>query len=725
VLLSAIWTYPLIAKFSQEMVGCGGDRYIFLWNFWWFEQAIKSSSLEVLSCPYLYYPAGTHLAFHSLSWLNCLLAFILKPLFTASQSYNFIFFLSFPLASLAMYSLCRQLKCSISASFMGGLVFSFWGGHTVSYEQLNIASIHWIPIYVLILLLVIARLGQAQKGHLILPGVLLSGVFLLNALSCWYYGYYLLFLSIIMTVGRSVGAIRSGHCKRFMVNLISLVIITSLTTFLSLSFIYGPVLWSSEVIDHTPDVKELESSRVTLATLLLPRLNHPFLGSISATLYSWFGLSAPWGFESSLSFGVVVLIFAIIGFHFLSTKDKYLWSMIFLFFLFLSHGNPLTNASSANGSFFPVNPLKLVPFASFLRVPSRATIICVLVLSILVAQGFTRLRLRSKRRKLLLAGLSCSLILAEYAPQPLCMRPLPHIPDTYRILGKTPSHQAILTLSDRAHEARKSLFFQREHGRPITLGFVSHPGHSAYDSFHLYALLEHLVKNRELPPIHIEFRNGGEQLPSGTTERNHYFLDNRHHLSEILNAYNIEHVSLHPNSWLGNKPATIRCLQDELGPELEYDPHHFLRIYRVPQRKLTDTFIFPGNGFVSYNQARSTLTGRNEATLVIVSDREQLLSLKYRLVAPIGSNINLTSKHPQTSSSWRIQGIRKGKNGFKHSLSLKKGVNLISFKVIDAHNQTHDPYDLDSTYSKPGRNRNTLFTLRKMKLFFRDTPQDH
>ena len=150
--LSLLWTYPLLIKFSTEMLGFGGDRYIYLWNMWWMKKALLDLHTNPLYTNYLFYPEGIGLAFHDFSIFNSLLSVPLQSLFTLKEIYNLLFLATLVFGGFGCFLLLRYLTGDSRAAFISGLIFAFWGGRAYYIEHLSLASIQWFPYSALFLL---------------------------------------------------------------------------------------------------------------------------------------------------------------------------------------------------------------------------------------------------------------------------------------------------------------------------------------------------------------------------------------------------------------------------------------------------------------------------------------------------------------------------------------------------------------------------------------------
>ena len=64
-LIALAMSWPLPRYLSTHIPYGGGDDYQFMWNMWWFRQALPSGT-NPFSTPLLYYPYGAPLVFSTL-----------------------------------------------------------------------------------------------------------------------------------------------------------------------------------------------------------------------------------------------------------------------------------------------------------------------------------------------------------------------------------------------------------------------------------------------------------------------------------------------------------------------------------------------------------------------------------------------------------------------------------------------------------------------------------
>ncbi|MBN2381241.1 hypothetical protein JXQ70_00020 [bacterium] len=619
-IIAVFWTYPLVRKLSIELVGLGGDRYIYLWNFWWFKKAFLSKELEIMFTPMVYYPVGTHLAFHSLIVASGFMAYVLGHFFSAIESYNLIFFLSFPIAGLTAFMLAQDVGLSFRPALVSGLVFGFWSGHWTHLDHLNQASIHFIPLFILFLRrwLVIDAPALKQARALAIPSFLTGLAWVINALSNWYYGIYLVYVLSCALIYRTVRILFQPRTRkiRSLGHLSLSCLWFGLGALIVLGPLYAPIFGLMLQPGKTSSAVMMDQTSALLRTVFLPNITHPVYGKGMQFLFNTFGQPLVWGFEGSLFFGCVPLVLAIIGFIKSRTSEKWFWLFVFAVFFLLALGPSFSLFGRDISWLMPVNLLVKLPFMSFLRVPSRFIVICVVVLALLSGWGarFVLERMGRKSGQIMF-GLICLLILFDYFRYPTYMAPTDPVPKTYQRIGRESDNRAMLTMCDLMHEIRKVSYYQTIHQKPVTLGFTSHFTAPSFETFNLYAIVDTLLRLKQTPPVTIEPVVGHENSEKVQ-------LDVQGHLSEILNEYGIGWVSLHPNYWVHNRPRNTKLLSEELGGFIESDPASGLLIFEVPLKTNIQSFVLLGKGFTSYDNNTTEMVCLDGATFVIINHQD-------------------------------------------------------------------------------------------------------
>lgn len=165
ILLTLALTYP-VALTLFTRVPAGGDAWHNIWNLWWVKQALVDRHVDLYSTDMLYYPNGVSLYLHTLTPTAGLLSI---PLQLAGANlvsvYNLVMLLSFVLGGYGAFLLCRYVGAGRWPAFVGGAVFAFSPYHFAHlYGHMNLASLQWIPFYILLLLKAVDLPGRSYTG---------------------------------------------------------------------------------------------------------------------------------------------------------------------------------------------------------------------------------------------------------------------------------------------------------------------------------------------------------------------------------------------------------------------------------------------------------------------------------------------------------------------------------------------------------------------------------
>ena len=149
--LTLVMTYPAVLHLGSQVLSSGPDAWVFWWNNWWIKKALTTGQ-QLYTTPYLFFPQGVSLTYHSFSWLNTALWLLLEPLFGTVSAYNLTVLWVFPIAGWGMYYLVHDLTGSEGASFLAGLIYAFVPYRMGQMNHANLMGTQWIPLYTLYLL---------------------------------------------------------------------------------------------------------------------------------------------------------------------------------------------------------------------------------------------------------------------------------------------------------------------------------------------------------------------------------------------------------------------------------------------------------------------------------------------------------------------------------------------------------------------------------------------
>ena len=140
LILTFCMTYPAMLVAQHSLIGIPrGDKFQFIWIFWWVEQAL----LELHQLPGFtslqYHPTGVSLVVHDMTYFWSLLSVPLQLVLDPRFVLNLFLLICFPLNGLCFYRLARVVTGSRLGALVGSVVFAycpyFLGRFYVSHIQ--------------------------------------------------------------------------------------------------------------------------------------------------------------------------------------------------------------------------------------------------------------------------------------------------------------------------------------------------------------------------------------------------------------------------------------------------------------------------------------------------------------------------------------------------------------------------------------------------------------
>ena len=482
LLLTLLFTWPLVLHLTDALPGEGGDSWQYLWNFWWFDQALfHGKALYFTQAQY--YPQGTSLLFHTLSPLHSLVALPARILGGYLLAYNFIVLLAGTLSGYGAFLLAREvlrngedsvgarhavpLLPSDLAAFLAGAVFTLCPYRSVHLlGHLSLISTETLPFFTLFAFRALKRPGWRPA-----LGIALS--LLAAALIDWYYPLYMLLLAgffLLWAGGETLLRRRTGR------SLLQSAATLAAGIFLAgllLSPLLIPMMREAGTAAYLEEPLEFSTAYgADLAAFVVPSPLHPLWGDF---FRPW---SEPFA-EGNTAEGIVYLGFVPLALAAAGLREKAgkIWAIAAGLFALLSLGPYLKVLNHPTGVPLPYLWLYQLPIVRFTRVPSRYVVVTQLALAVLAALG-TRALLKGAKpwRASLLSFALLAFLVLEYLPIPYPLTPA-RIPAFYRQLAQTPGEEAILELPLQKPNSpwyyTRWMLYQTVHGRPSFRGYIS------------------------------------------------------------------------------------------------------------------------------------------------------------------------------------------------------------------------------------------------------------
>jgi hypothetical protein len=296
-LLAFVMTYPLALNLRSLIPG-GTDAYWYLWNFWWFDKAVVGMHVNpLLHNPMFFYPKGLLMAITELSPYNSFISIPLQELFGSIAAYNLLLISSFILSGYGMFLLVRYLISDSYASFISGIIYSFSSYHFVEafgisadrpQGHLNLATMQWIPLYVLCLLKLVKDPNPKNA-------LLCALFFFLSSMATWQYmGFLVLFTGLYILY-----LLRSER-KRLTKDFAVYFGLSIFLTFMLLFPLAYPILSQSLRVDYmSSDIATIAYFSADLMDFIIPGQLNPVFGRYSLEFHeSLFQKSLLYGYPS-------------------------------------------------------------------------------------------------------------------------------------------------------------------------------------------------------------------------------------------------------------------------------------------------------------------------------------------------------------------------------------------------------------------------------------------
>ncbi|NJN67805.1 MAG: hypothetical protein HC884_14405 [Chloroflexaceae bacterium] len=468
VLLTLLFTYPLVAHLSDMVVGLAVDAESHLWSYWWMRKALLELHTNPFVTTWLYYPEGASLYFYAYNVVHALLSIPLQNRFGLVVAYNLTELLGFFLAAWSAYWLARDVTGSRAASFLAGVAFAFAPTQLFHFNagQPNLHGVEFIPLYVLC---VRRWLNFGRSRWLLGAAIALA----LNAFSDWQFAVYLQLLT-----GAVLLAVLLAHPRfRWWVVVRSLAWrVASLQAlfFVAVAPVAGPMYLELQ----GPDPYMLRSRRDTIyhspdvLAFFIPNPEHPLWGDWA--LQQFERLKTPGITVPFVSLSYVVLGLAILGAWHCWQRSRF-WVFCGAGFLVLSLGPQLRLLGEVTPVPLPYEFLLQFSVLRVTRAPARYVIITLLCLAVLAATGFQalqhRLNVKMKMPRPVTNrgwfGVVLAALCFELLPIPVHAAPPAAVPP---FLSDGTVRGALMEMPDPSN---RGMYYATVHERPVLYGELS------------------------------------------------------------------------------------------------------------------------------------------------------------------------------------------------------------------------------------------------------------
>ncbi len=456
IILTIMFFYPHVIKWQETTFG-EFDVYWFLWSMWHTEQRIDEGQnpffTEITFAPY---GADLSLALGSYP-LTLLLSYPLVKLFGLFGAYNILILSSFVLSGYFAYLLIFYLTKDSYGSFIGATIFSFSSQHLVqAIRHLNLVHIEFIPLFWLYLL---KAFNKGQKKDWCISGIILGlSIYVdvrLSLMTLVSTAFLVFFLKPFKELRKTkmlvyFFIIAGGIALPQIIMSVNGMFLEPNRTFSSFGF----------MLYFSPD----------LFNFFIPPPQSLFLGGYTAQIYKTLAFR---DVDTTIYLGVVALFLSLLAIikvkSFEYVKHTGLWIAT------LSLGPLLQVFGMLVPMFLPFSVFALLPILNILRVPSRFSLILMLIIGVLSSFGFARLTEKKKRtKKIFVFGVMLFLIIIEnYTILPEINK---ESSPFYKILEKEEGQTLIyVPFSPEMFDSTlaKTMYSQISHKNKINVGVLS------------------------------------------------------------------------------------------------------------------------------------------------------------------------------------------------------------------------------------------------------------
>lgn len=534
--LATAYTWPLVLHPGTHVANDLGDSLLNMSIFAWNARTLPLTDAW-WNMPQ-FFPASGVTAFseHLLGF-----APITTPVFLATENpvltYNLVFFLSFVFSALSAHALGWSLTRRHDAALVCGLAFAFAPYRAAQLSHVQVLSSYWMP-------LALVGLIEYFRDHRRRWLVLFAGSWLMQALTCGYYFFYLSVLVVLWLLWFAVGRERWTRLGAVLAAWAVAVAMMAplLYGYWRIQQSYGMRRWTSEIATFSADVASLLQASGNLLTWrwvtvfarpeseIFPGLAIVVLVAAAALLRwramgigrkrlrtMWVAAAAgvvfmliaatpaiwgPWKLDlggvrllsvgtphKPLSVGFVMLAIAV-GLHpvvraFWAARSPFAFFVLAAIVMWLFSLGPAPTFMNRPVLYkAPYSWLMEIPGVEGVRVPSRFWMLAVLCLAAAAALAIVRLAARWPRARNAMVVGACLAVLADGWTTGL------ELPERPPARPNRTMAQARLDLPMYVGHDLQSLYWAIAHERPVVNGY------SGYFARH-YWVLRYLITNQD------------------------------------------------------------------------------------------------------------------------------------------------------------------------------------------------------------------------------------
>ncbi|MFQ6014949.1 MAG: interleukin-like EMT inducer domain-containing protein [Anaerolineae bacterium] len=615
-LLALILTYPLVARFATHVPGSelwAFDEYTFVWNLWWFKQAVLNLRTNPLYTDYIFYPVGMNLVLYTYTIFNAMAALPLEALFSLIVASNTATLFAFVFSAYGTFLLVRYLLTELGtpvvprssfpvptlAAFLAGLSYGFTTSKFVyaALGHYNAVGTQWIPLFTLYF---VKTIREPARRNAMMAGLFLAMAMLVEMNVGVFLGMLALILLLFVRRSKLEGIGQKAGQKYALLRRLTVLATTAVLLYLPVLI---PVVAEFAAGDYAlkgwGDAQKLS---VDLFGFVTPSDLHSLWGGDWAQeLTRVKEGTARFADVNTVFLGYVTLLLALLGAirYWPRVKAWVVSGVVFALFclgpLLQINGRSLFDLDGLEVTFpMPFIALHYIPIVRANRIPNRFSVVLLLCMAVLVGYASLEIlgwvgRVEKQRWRtgaravlpLLSFLLLALLLLFEHLSVPLPLTDA-RVPEIYHRIAAEPGDFAILTtplgwrnsFTVQGAENTRTEYYQTVHGKRLLSGNTSRNPPFKFEYFARVPVLRSIVDleiYKDVPP---EIRE-----------------EDRERALEVLRFYDIRYVVVNPavpgrQPYADNRERVREYIEEVLPVEKVYDSEGVVA-YQVAQPPLS------------------------------------------------------------------------------------------------------------------------------------------
>ena len=473
LLLSILYTFPLVTHISTELPGTGMDVSQYYWCHWWFHKAV-SLGQNPWHTDYLWYPNGSSLVFSTNRFGSAALGWLFTPLAGIVTSYNLVILLSFVISGLGFYLFVREWSGSDAGGLAAAVIFAFspFKYNKLIYQHF-LLSTYAFGFVLWMLVRILKGKSKATREGLILG--LLLGITLYESIFC----LDLLALAVVfLLLWHAVLHWKSFWRKEVLVPLLVAGLAAAVVAVPMATMIYLDL----PEYGGLPQATGAKTFSNDLLVLFIPSpMAFSGPGTNHERIFARENFVYRTREENFGTIGWIILALGVSGWWIGRKKSRLVNSFAFgaLLFAVLSLGPVLHIAGKETFDIGPLLDVQVpLPYAllqplppvGMVRAPSRFILLTFFFLAPLAAMSVTALAKKAGRLRILAAAAVLTLLVFAYFPRGIVTTDPNDVPEPVRALAEVEGGFAVIPLNLKIPEHMK---YAPVHGKPQTAGYVS------------------------------------------------------------------------------------------------------------------------------------------------------------------------------------------------------------------------------------------------------------